>query len=141
MLTFGITYFVPNLITIWYRSRGLLMITIRENKITTEQIPSVCPTPTVKKLCLNGLIQLYVLCSKVGWHEAKPWKTSKYLLYLSQYLQAPIKTTGSQALKAYPPEVPITQTYELIWAFSYLCINYKKENMRKFLWEENQMRT
>ena len=26
------------------------MITIRENKITTEQIPSVCPTPTVKKL-------------------------------------------------------------------------------------------
>ena len=132
MLTFGITYFAPNLITIWYRSRGLIMITMQENKITTEQIPSVCPTPTVKKLCLKWLLRLYVLCSTWSrcWHEAKPWKISKSILQLSEHLQAPIKITGSQALKAYPPEKPIAQTFELIWAFIYLCINYKKK-----IWE------
>ena len=37
-----------------------------------------------------------------------------YLFIYCSYLEAPIKTTGSQALKGYPPELPITQTYELI---------------------------
>ena len=60
---------------------------------------------------------------------------------MSEHLQAPIKTTGSQALKSYPPEVPITQTYESIWAFIYICINYKKKIWENVLWEENQMGT
>ena len=59
-----------------------------------------------------------------------------HLFIYCSYLKAPIKTTGSQALKGYPPEVPITQTYELIWAFIYLCINYIKKIWENVLWEE-----
>ena len=60
---------------------------------------------------------------------------------MPEHLQAPIKITGSQALKGYPPEVPIAQTFELIWAFIYLCINYKKKISQNVLWEENQLKT
>ena len=55
---------------------------------------------------------------------------------MSEYLQAPIKTTGTQALS----EVPITQTYKLICAFIYLSMNYKNKKWENVLWEENQMR-